>query len=32
MCGVHVDRGTEHILGWGQRTATQTGVESPPGH
>ncbi len=29
MYGVHVDRGTEPMLGWGQRIATRTGVESP---
>ena len=28
MCGVHVDHRTGHMLGRGQRTATQTGVES----
>ncbi len=29
MRGVYVDRGTQHMLGWGQRIATRTGVESP---
>ena len=27
MCGVNVEPGTEHLLGWGQSIATQTGVE-----
>ncbi len=27
-CSVHVDRDTGHMLGWGQRIATWTGVES----
>ena len=27
-CSVHVNRGTGHMLGWDQRTATRTGVES----
>ena len=27
-CSVDVDRGTGHMLGWGQRIATRTGVES----
>ena len=31
MRGVHVDRGTQHMLDWGQRIATRTGVESPSG-
>ncbi len=31
MRDVQVDRGTEHMLGWGQRIATRTGVESPSG-
>ncbi len=28
---VNVDRGIEHMLGWGQRIATRTSVESPFG-
>ncbi len=27
-CSVHVDRGTGYMLGWGQRIATRTGVET----
>ncbi len=29
--GVTVDRGTGHMLGWGQRIATRTSVESSSG-
>ena len=29
MCDVHVDHGSEYLLGWGQCIATRTGVESP---
>ena len=31
MCSVHVDRGIEHMQGWGQRIATRTGVEQSSG-
>ena len=30
MCDVHIDHGTKLMLGWGQRIATQTGVDPPP--
>ncbi len=31
MRDVHVERSTEHMLGWCQRIATRTSVESPSG-